>query len=279
MLGLKGNDIRVWGDKWFPMAPTHKVISLWRFLHLDTRVGELINFESVSWNLVVIDALFYPYETDVIKSLPLSSWLPQDKPIWVVSPNGSFSVRSTYTLAVKCSHLANIGASSDNSQVQCFWRNMWSLPVPHKIWHFVWRSCRDILPMKTNLMRQKVVQDGICDKCRNKEKTPGHVLWNCQKARETWECSKVASFGLSNNVSFHDFLWQMIMHNRVEEDRVAKVVNIAWALWWNRNKVQNGGKWKIGRELFNWAAIYLDEYTEAIKATCKPTPTVEFQSS
>ena len=156
---------------------------------------------------------------------------------------------------------------------------MWSLPVPHKIRHFVWRSCRDILPMKTNLMRQKVVQDGICNKCGNKEETPGHVLQNCQKARETWDCSKVASFGLSNNVSFYDFLWQMPMHNRVEEDKVAKVVNIAWALWCNQNKVQNGGKRKSGRELVNWAAIYLDEYTNAVEATCKPTPTVEFQSS
>ena len=133
--------------------------------------------------------------------------------------------------------------------------------------------------MKTNLMRWKVVQDGICDKCTNEEKTHGHVLWNCQKARETWECSKVASFGLSNNVSFHDFLWQMLMHNRVEEDKVAKVVNIAWALWYNRNKLQNGGKRKLGWELVNWEAIYLDEYTEAVEAICKPTPTVEFQSS
>ena len=104
---------------------------------------------------------------------------------------------------------------------------MWSLLVPHKIRHFVWRSCRDILPTKTNLIRWKLLQDDICDECRNKEKTPNHVLWNCQKARENWQCSKVASFGLFNSVSFHDFLWQMLMHDKVEEDKVAKVVTIA----------------------------------------------------
>ena len=64
---------------------------------------------------MVIDALFYPHEADVIKSLPLSSRLPQYELIWVVSPNGSFSVRSAYMLVVKCSHPANIGASLDNS--------------------------------------------------------------------------------------------------------------------------------------------------------------------
>ena len=98
-----GNDIRIWGDKWLPMASTHKAISPRRFLHSNTRVGELINFESASWNSVVIDALFYPHKTDVIKSLPLSSQVPQDELIWVVSPNGSFSVCRAYTLIVKCS--------------------------------------------------------------------------------------------------------------------------------------------------------------------------------
>ena len=223
MLGLKGSDIRVWGDKWLPTAPTLKVISPQRFLHSDTRIGKLINFESVSWNLVAINALFYPYEADVIKSLPLRSRLPQDKLIWAVSPSGSFSVRSTYTLAMKCSHPANMGASSNNNQVWRFWRKMWSLPVPHKIRHFVWRSCRDILPMKTNLMRWKVVQDGICDKCTNEEKTHGHVLWNCQKARETWECSKVASFGLSNMYSHPQ--WNQLLKACMQSARIYAMLN------------------------------------------------------
>ena len=85
------------------MASTRKVISPWCFLHSNTRVGKLINSESASWNSVVIDALFYPHEADVIKSLPLSSRVPQDELIWAVSPNGSFSVCRAYTLVVKCS--------------------------------------------------------------------------------------------------------------------------------------------------------------------------------
>lgn len=63
----------------------------------------MINSESTSWNSVVTDALFYPHEADVIKSLPLSSRVPQDELIWAMSPNGSFSVCRAYTLVVKCS--------------------------------------------------------------------------------------------------------------------------------------------------------------------------------
>ena len=49
------------------------------------------------------------------------------------------------------------------SIVPHFWRKVWSLPIPHKIRHFAWRTCRDIIPTKVNLMRWNVLQDCICD--------------------------------------------------------------------------------------------------------------------
>ena len=39
------------------------------------------------------------------------------------------------------------------------------------------------------------------------------------------------------------------MVDKVEEGKLAQVVMIAWALWCNRNEVQNGGKRKTGSEL------------------------------
>ena len=111
-----GNGTNIWilGDKWLPTASTHKVISPQHFMHLD-RVSELINFETASWKSVVLDVLFLPHEAEAIKSIPLSSWLPNDKLIWAASLNGLFSVRSAYQLAVKHFYPTNYGASSNNS--------------------------------------------------------------------------------------------------------------------------------------------------------------------
>ena len=39
------------------------------------------------------------------------------------------------------------------------------------------------------------------------------------------------------------------------------------------------GKWRSGSEIINWAARYLVEYTEAIKATCLPALSIELRSS
>ena len=203
-----GRDIRIWEDKWLPMTPTHRVYSPRLFLDSDTRVCELIKPESSSWNSQVIDALFYPHEAEVIKGLPLSSRLPSDKLIWAASSNGLFSVRSTYSLAINLNRPETMGTSSDNSQVRQFWRRIWSLLVPHKLRHFVWRVCKEILPTKANLIKRKVLQHDIDDECSTKVETTGHVLWNYQKAKDTWVYSKVVTpIGGDECVSFHDFLW------------------------------------------------------------------------
>ena len=188
-----GRDIRIWEDKWLLMTPTHRVYSPRLFLDSDTRVCELIKPQSSSWNSQVIDALFYPHEAEVIKGLPLSSRLPSDKLIWAASSNGLFSVRSTYSLAINLNRPETMGTSSDNSQVRQFWRRIWSLLVPHKLRHFVWRVCKEILPTKANLIKRKVLQHDIYDECSAKVETIGHVLWNYQKAKDTWVYSKVVT--------------------------------------------------------------------------------------
>ena len=42
------------------------------------------------------------------------------------------------------------------------------------------------------------------------------------------------------------------------------VATIAWAMWGNRNEVQNGGKKKSGCELVQWTSRYLKEYYIAL---------------
>ena len=60
------NSIRIWGDKWLPSTPTHKMASSRLFLHPDTLVRELIDHENVRWKIEALAALFLPYEVDII---------------------------------------------------------------------------------------------------------------------------------------------------------------------------------------------------------------------
>ena len=57
-----------------------------------TRVSEIISHNKAAWKTQVIDAIFLPHEAELIKSIPLSSRLPEDKLVWAATPNGSFTV-------------------------------------------------------------------------------------------------------------------------------------------------------------------------------------------
>ena len=101
-----GDSIHVWGDKWLPSPSMFKITSPRKFLHIETRVSELISHDVAAWKTQVIDTIFLPNEAKLIKSIPLSSRLPEDKLVWVATPNGLFTVWSAYRLAMKKSRQA-----------------------------------------------------------------------------------------------------------------------------------------------------------------------------
>ena len=261
-------------------------------MHQDTRVSELIDYAEASWKLDVLDALFFPHEADVIKGILISSRLPADKLIWAEEPNGKFGIKSAYRLAIRLSKSADQGTSSERSHLRLFWKRIWDLPLPHKVRHFAWRACRDILPTKVNLMRRNVVKDQFCDECKMECETTGHLFWTCPRAREVWSWSKMVMKPCHEGVhSFQDvlWLWDMVVGENFDVDVIAKFVCIAWAMWQNRNEVRNGGKRRNGKELVSWASQYLEEYKAAnvcmvtttsrdeIKATWAPPPVHGFK--
>ena len=152
-----GEKVKVWGDKWLPTPSTYQVTSPRMFLQVETLVGDLIDKEKACWKTEVIDALFLPHEAEEIKKIPLSSHLPTDKQIWACSHNGVFTVQSAYWVARVMSRPRNFSSGSDEGRNRQFWTKIWRIQVPHKIRHFTWRACRDILPTKSNLLRWKVL--------------------------------------------------------------------------------------------------------------------------
>ena len=130
------------------------------------KVGELIDKEEASWKVGAVDALFLPHEVETIKAIPISTNLPEDKQIWAWSTNGVFSVKNAYWVASQMSLVESTISSSDGSQEKSFWKKLWQINVPHKIRHFAWRACQDILPLQTNLVKRNVLQVDTCNECK-----------------------------------------------------------------------------------------------------------------
>ena len=81
--------------------------------------------------------------------------------------------------------------SSDDSNLHCFWKKLWRLPAPHKVRHFLWCACHDILPTKANLKQQKVLSEDLCEECLLEPGTLGHLFWSCPRAKSVWSCSGI----------------------------------------------------------------------------------------
>ena len=94
------------------------------------------------------------------------------------------------------------------------------------------------------------MQDQTCDGCRAGAETTGRLFWSCPKAREVWSWSMLAVLPIRDSVqSFIELLWKLMVEDRVDEDKVAQVVCIAWTMWNNRNVIWTGGKGRTGREM------------------------------
>ena len=186
-------------------------------------------------------------------------------------------MKSAYWGALELSRSASIGSCPDISHERRFWKLLWSLSVTHKIRHFAWRGCRDILPTKYNLLVRKILQDSTCDECGLTAETTGHLFWTCPRAQELWTCSKlVIPFERDQCQSFKDLIWSLLMGDVTRTETAAKVVTGAWNLWNNQNEVRVGGARKEGVVLMKWVVQYLEEYNAAMNLSLS-TPTPEAQ--
>lgn len=102
-------------------------------------------------------------------------------------------------------------------------------------------------------MRRQVLHEDCCGECNEEAETSGHLFWNYPLAKEVWQCTKLHFvFEPSSIRSLFDLMWNLLMPDSYDEDKVAMVVTIAWSIWFNRNEVRHRGSKKSGVALVQW---------------------------
>ena len=93
-----GELIDIWRDKWLP-GPGINFIPYALAEPLVSRVAELIDPASRSWNYGLVQNLFHSFEAEAILSIPINFRLPEDSLFWKFSKQGEFEVKSGYFVA------------------------------------------------------------------------------------------------------------------------------------------------------------------------------------
>lgn len=169
--------IRIYHDNWLPNPYNKRMVSPRDFLGNDAQVFVLIDNEHRCWLQEAIDNIFLPHKAVAIKSIPFSLRVCEDKLFWPHSPDGKYSVRSTYKVLME-EKLKETPSPSDLTPTKKIWKGIWSLQVPNRVKTLLWRARTDSLPSKANLMKRRVANDDLCSGYKLKSETSFHALWS-----------------------------------------------------------------------------------------------------
>ena len=135
----------------------------------ETTVNVLINEENRTLNEHLIDRLFIPEEAELVKKIPLSRHLVEDKVFWPWTQSRAYTCKSGYRF-LKMEDEEE-GQEDVETGDKAFWQSIWSLRIPNKVKNFLCRACREAIPTKANLKRRHITKNDRCERCRNDEET------------------------------------------------------------------------------------------------------------
>ena len=253
-----GKKVMIRGDSWLPPPSSGQVISPLNRFPTNAHVCALMDEEGHHWLEERVTEEFLPHEARAILSIPLSQRRVDDVLIWKETNHGNYTTKSAYKMLWKHATMSKPGPS-DPSAHSAFWKEIWSLRVPTKVRHFVWRACTDSLPTKKNLFTRKVTRSPTCDTCRSEVEDTVHALWGCQSLKEIWwEEETCRKHLLEKFASFKDLFLGMKRH---EIPNLAELfAMLAWSIWNKRNACRMGQVYLPNSRIFNDAVERLQEY-------------------
>lgn len=104
-----------------------------------------------------------------------------DRIAWVHSSNGQYSLKSGYHYW-HSQHRGEAALQQSNG-----WGKIWRLNIPYKIRTFLWRLCRNNVPVR-NLLRVKGIHVPIsCVMCTGEVEHLFHLFFDCEFAKCCWK--------------------------------------------------------------------------------------------
>ena len=124
-----GNSARIWHDNWLPTQRHRKVISPCSSLPPKSKVSQLINPHTKTWNLPFLKQIFIPYDVVAIQSIPLSHNPTLDVIIWPHNHDGVYLVHSSYHFLHQEETSTQPSPSNSDAQ-KSLWKKVWSIHIP-----------------------------------------------------------------------------------------------------------------------------------------------------
>jgi hypothetical protein len=168
-----GEKVHVWNQPWLRDDRNACITSACVDGYANMLVSELVDQSTGSWNYTLIQQLFNSRDAAEIIKIPLNLQHGEDIPIWKLSRNGIYSVKSAYY------HLMEVIIDNNHLKVEGNWTKLWKLCVPTKVKFFIWRLLRGCIPVRSRLVQKGVQCNNKCPHCNNFEENEWHCFFGC----------------------------------------------------------------------------------------------------
>ena len=108
------------------------------------------------------------------------------------------------------------------------------MQVPNKIKNLVWRVCCNFLPTKENLMCRTIIDNPICDQCKQVPESSLHALWSCGELDVVWEDD--SQWQCRRNRTFVDFK-ELLLWLITNQQDLELFSTSTWLIWTQRNQI------------------------------------------
>ena len=226
-----GWNIRTLHDKWITKDGNFISPSLMDAAGGDLLVGDLIDHEQMQWRVDMIRNTFDQSSVEAILSIPLPNRDSEDRLYWWANNNGWYSVRSGYWCALNDPEQVN---NTNDGDERALWQKIWRLICPPKLIHFLWRACRNSLPVNAVRKYRHMTLSDLCPRCNEAPESLCHALFDCRTVCAVWTshpCSRIISAAPRDS----DMMIKWLLSHASSEE-FEWICASMWASWFGRNK-------------------------------------------
>lgn len=159
----------------------------------------------------------------------------------------------------------DVGEKVENSSGDLYrllWKKLWHLNLRAKMKIFVWRACVNGLLTMENMNIRGITNSKTCLICGSDLENITHAILRCNSTSQVWDFWADNPIRASkNSLNFQDS--SMFILNQKSTKDLETFFVVAWAIWYNRNKVVHNESNLSPQQTWLMAKSTLEDFSNA----------------
>ncbi|XP_074376865.1 uncharacterized protein LOC141718382 [Apium graveolens] len=217
---------------------------------------EIENYPSSKvWDEEKVRQKFTTVDANAILATRVPQHDADDRIVWSSCKDGVYTVKAGY----KFWHDRNVDGSAVVPRSKG-WYKIWQLVLPHKFKIFIWRFCRNNLPVRVRLHEKGTDVPLQCPMCNADTKHLRHVFFECEFASSCWQ---TVDF-IFDTSEMHDVhAWILDKLDRAPQSEAMRICTVLYGIWYWRNQRVWNDKVVPGKTAMDLCFKFVQDWKEA----------------